>query len=654
MNPYTLSFQISRIWSIFLLLSVSSIALSAQLSLPSFFSDNMVLQRDKPIKIWGNAEPGAAINIRLHTQLNLAIADENGYWEGILGALPFGGPYQMIITNGEEQVQFSNIMMGEVWVCAGQSNMERPLKVLPNISNEIASANWPNIRYFKTPDVMKAQPNREMMTSSWTICTPETAKDYSGTAYYFARDLHLDLNIPIGIIDITWGGTKIDTWISLESLSSFPEFANTLPPLNIDQLAADITQEQDNWDEELETTDIGLQQHWESNSYNWESWPTMLLPKPWEADILGDTDGSVWFKKTFELSASQANNDVTVSLGKIDDSDQSWINGQFIGSLERDPGTVRQYNVPSSFLQNGQNTVTVRVRDYGFVGGMLGGSNDMKIEGGMWQTSLVGYWSFLEGTPNLGERPRSLIPNDYPSLLFNGMISPFLGLQIAGVAWYQGESDSGDPFYYRNKQIKLIDDWRSNWSIGDFPFIITQLPFFRQTSGPSEQSSWATLRESQTFALKRANTALVCLIDTGDPFNIHPPQKFIVGTRLARAAKRLVYQQNIVASGPKFHSAVLNESTVNIFFKTYGSSLQSNNGNTALSGFAIAGEDGQFVWANAEILNGQTVVVSHPSVPTPKYVRYAWADNPGTLNLFNTEGLPAIPFRTDELPTPWE
>lgn len=634
---------------------ITSTAIQAQLTTSPIFSNNMVLQRGQQLRTWGKANPGAAVHLSLHTQLSLAFANAQGEWEAVLGALPAGGPYQLVIQADGQTITYNNVMLGEVWICSGQSNMERSLKLSNNGTAESNSATWPNIRFFQMPKTLSTRPSNQIAAGSWAICTPTTARNFSGVGYFFGRDLHLSLNVPVGLISVTFGGTGIDTWISPTGLSVFPELTaalSELEQLSLPNLIDSITQLQSQWDQDLETQDLGLQQHWESTSYNWSGWPTMLLPKPWESDVLINRDGSVWFKLRFTLTASQASQDVQLSLGRIDDSDQTWINGQFVGSTALNPGLIRRYPVPANVLRTGENTITVRVRDYGFVGGMLGGATDMKIENGTWQVPLSGYWSFQVGTPTLGQRPLDLDPDDHPSLLYNGMVHPLSRLQIAGVIWYQGESNTGDPFRYRNKQVKIIDDWRSGWGIGDFPFITTQLAYFRPVAAEPAQSSWATLRESQFHTLKRGNTALVCLIDSGDAYDIHPSDKFTVGTRLAKAARKLVYQQNIVASGPSYYQFATVGNEIRITFRTYGSSLQSSNPN--LRGFAIAGADGQFVWANARIINGQTVGVSHPSIPAPVYVRYAWSDNPGDLDLRNTDGLPAIPFRTDELPTPWE
>ncbi|MEZ4985181.1 MAG: sialate O-acetylesterase [Saprospiraceae bacterium] len=512
--------------SIFLLWATLVLVLPSygQIATSRIFSDNMVLQRNQPIHIWGTAPAGTQVNLRLHTQLSLAFADAQGNWEAVLGSLPAGGPYQLLIESPVGDITYSNIAIGEVWICAGQSNMERPLKLADNGTAEAASANWPNIRFFTVPNVMSAVATRQLTSGQWLICTPETAKDFSGTGFYFGKHLYQNLNIPIGLIDITWGGTQIDTWISPQGHALFPDMQpalSALANLDIEEEINAITTSQEAWDQQLELQDIGLQQNWSSPNVSIAGWGTMMIPKSWESDALPGRDGSVWFKRTFTLTTTQAASDIQLSIGRVDDSDQTWVNGHLVGSTALNPGLVRTYNVPASYLLAGENQITIRVRDYGYTGGLLGGSSDMKVQRDIWQVPLAGNWYYKVGTPNLGNRPLDFAPSDYPSLIFNGMIGPLLGLRMAGVIWYQGESDSGNPFHYRDKQIRIIDDWRSHWGIGNFPFITTQLTAFRPTVSQPGASSWATLRESQFFTLKRSNTAIACLIDEGEAYDIH-------------------------------------------------------------------------------------------------------------------------------------
>ena len=628
----------------------------AQLTVSALFADHMVLQRNQPIHIWGTAPPETAVYLELHTQLSLAFADEDGNWNAELGALPAGGPYTLEVRTDNETLNFEDILLGEVWVCAGQSNMEWQIRQIANGEQESAAANWPEIRFFKVPKRLENTPKRELSSGNWRVCNPEYSPGFSAVAYFFARNLHLELDVPIGIVEVTWGGTQIDTWISPEGLSVFSDLQEELAGLD----GLDIPGQQDSigqlqavWDQRREQDDLGWQENWWAANYNWEDWPTTLLPKPWEADINPSRNGSLWLKKQFPLDSVEATQDIRLSLGEQEDAVQVWVNGHLISEQQRTTGPLSTFEVPSSVLLTGGNTVTCRIAGDRDFTPLFRANDELKVAQDSWQRSLAGHWAYQSGTPDLGVRPPSFNPNANPSLVFNGMVASVVGLSIAGVAWYQGESDTGDPFYYRDKQVVLIDDWRAQWGLGDIPFLTTQLPFFRTTTDEPTASSWATLRESQTYTLKRDNTSLTTTIDSGDPFNIHPDNKFLVGTRLAEDARRVVYGEHTLKPDASYFINLPAGNEIWVYFRTHGLELSSSTPED-IPGFSIAGEDGEFIWANARLLNGQSVAVWHPSIPNPKYVRYAWADNPGPLRFVNELGRPVQPFRTDELPTPYE
>lgn len=640
-----------HLWQVvaFVLLLVGT-AISAhaqQLSVAPVFANDMVLQRNQIIRIWGEAPPGTAVHLALHTQLSLAFADQEGHWEAELGALPAGGPYQLQVSTATESIQVENILLGELWICAGQSNMLWPLHMIPNGSQEVSHANWPNIRLCEVTTTLKAQTSREMPNVSWQICNPSNVATFSAVAYFFGRDLYQNLNIPVGLILLSEGGTGIDTWISPQGLSVFPELTAALAALDtldLEETNNNLQDQQNDWDEQSAQYDRGYRYHWYEDDFAWTDWPRSLLPKPWKGSLPLQQDGSLWLKKSFEINASQANQTAELTAHLLRSEDEVYLNGSLLSSNSN--GTYEL----STFLV-GTNVLSIRINESRRNAVELSPYSQLQLNHPDWQLSLAGYWHYQMGRPSASARPSSISANDYPSLIYNGTVHPFTGLQIAGVVWYQGESNTGDPHYYRNKQLKLIDDWRLNWGIGDFPFLTVQLPVFRQTVSQPNESSWATLRESQFHSLKRSNTALVCTIDSGDPFNIHPNNKFLVGTRLGLAARDVVYQQEVVGRSPELFLAVPSATSIQLIFRTFGSNLSTTG--TQLHGFAIAGQDGHFVWATAVLLNSQMISVSHPSVPYPKYVRYAWSDNPGPLNLYNSHNLPVLPFRTDDLPTPW-
>lgn len=647
-----------NIWALLLLLNlVAGLELSA-LSLPYFFADNMVLQQLQPIRVWGLAAPFERVEVRLHQRDGVARADAAGHWAVDLAPLPAGGPYVLSVAGETETVSFQNVMMGEVWICAGQSNMEWKLWRTENGDQEVANADYPNIRLFKVPKTMAASPQSDLSGGQWEVCTPESTRDFSGLGYFFGRGLHQDLGVAIGLIEVVWGGTRISSWMSPQSLADDPNFSAAvaeLDDLDIPALEANILQAQADWDAQVDDVDIGLQQNWQQDNFNWGAWPTMDVPRTWESAGLQDVDGVVWFKRAFQLTAGQAQNNITLSLSKVDDSDQTYVNGQLVGETLLDPGQERLYTIPAAVLQPGQNVITVRVTDYGYVGGLIGGNQPMRLTQGGWSSPLSGPWHYQRGTPDLGPRPLPLSPNDYPSLIYNSMVHPLHKLGMKGTIWYQGESDISDPYYYRDYFASLIDTWRTSWGRGEFPFLFVQLANFRPPATMPGQSGWATLRESQALALSRPRTAMAVAIDVGEANDIHPKNKQTVGYRLNLAAKGLAYtEQGLRYSSPRWRSATAANGEMLLTFDEVGTGLQSLHGQANLRGFAIAGADGQFVWADAEIRGPDQVAVFSPQVPAPVFVRYAWSDNPGTLDLYNSEGLPAAPFRTDTLPVVWQ
>lgn len=643
--------------SLLVLFLISTLSSFAQIRLPVFFGDHMVLQQQRPIRIWGTALPGEWVRVSMEGRVTVATADDEGKWVATFGAVAAGGPYELKMQTPSDTMTLSDVWVGEVWFCLGQSNMEWPLRRATNGAAEIAAAALPQIRYFKVPHRMAMQPTDDLPTSSWTICQPETAPNYSAVAYFFAKHINQQQNVPVGLIEASWGGTTIASWMSPDALANHPKFGTqvaNMAHLNLGDLQDSIAQAATDWLGAIETTDIGLQENWQTEAIDWRSWPTMLLPQPWETGGPINVDGAVWFKTAFELESKQTKANISLSLGVLDDRDETYVNGHLIGQTGQDYRAFRVYTIPDTLLKVGENIITVRIRDYGYVGGFMGQPNDLKLVQGEWAYSLAGAWHYQVGTTTLPRKPEPLSPNSYPTLLYNGMVHPFRDLRIGGMLWYQGESDLNDPFHYRDLFLKLLDDYRQQWRMGDFPFVFTQLPYFRNPASVPLESGWATMRESQALLLKRRNTGMAVLIDEGEPYNIHPQNKEVVGQRLATVTKQLVFEQQTNFSGPELESVEILDQEIRLTFQGVGEGLRPINRQEDLKGFAIAGEDGRFQWAKAELLNATQVRVYHPAILAPRYIRYAWSDNPGPLNLYNMDGLPAAPFRTDKFKLPWE
>lgn len=621
----------------------------AQVTLPRIFSNHMVLQQEIPVPLWGWATKGEKIQVSFNGQTLSARADNNGRWKVTLAPMKAGGPFEMTIR-GKNTLTLHDILIGEVWICSGQSNMEFPLSQVKDGANEVASANYPRIRLFTVPKKMSTLPLNDLDDGKWDLCTPETAAGFSAAGYFFGRHLHHELNVPVGLINSSWGGTIVETWMSREAAMADPDLSEWLASvgtLDLEKAQAESVRKIAEWYQNLDKNDKGLNERWFAAEYDDASWKEMNLPCLWETDYLPDYDGVVWFRKEFILSEEDALGESTLELGPIDDSDFSFINGISVGSTINKYNVPRIYKVSAGVLRKGKNVISIRVIDTGGGGGMWGEKNQMflQLASGK-KIDLSGIWKFA---PSFEGRPPQQTfsgPNSYPTLLYNAMIHPIIPYAIKGAIWYQGESNAGRAEQYRRLFPALIADWRNKWNEGNFPFLYVQLANFMAPDKEPAESAWAELREAQTMTLSVPNTGMACIIDIGEANDIHPKNKQDVGKRLALAGLKVAYNRDIVYSGPLYQSYQTEGNKIRISFSNIGSGLMAKDKYGYVKGFAIAGEDKKFVWAQA-FIDGNTVVVYSPSVQKPVAVRYAWGNNPDDANLYNKEGLPAVPFRTD-------
>lgn len=630
--------------------------LFSQIELPPFFSDHMVLQRDRPIRIWGRAAAGQQLRLSLENRITVVKANEEGFWMATMGSVAVGGPYELEIRAAAEVKKLTDVWVGEVWLCMGQSNMEWPLSKTADSEVALASADLPLLRYFKVPARMAMQPRQELPGGHWQISTRESAARFSGVAFHFAKSKIADESMPIGIIEATWGATAIQTWMGPEALQAQDGMAailSDMEALNLNLLQDSLQKAEKEWRESFDLYDEGLAESWEDAAASEMGWPQMDLPQAWEQGAALLVDGVVWFKKDFSLQESQSASTIDLSLGILDDQEEVFINGNKLIAEHQDFRSIRHYSLPDSLLQPGENTLSVRISDFGYMGGFVGHPDDLFLHQGDWLLSLAVPWHYRWSTPDLPPKPRPIEPNSYPGLLYNAMIHPLTDLTIAGILWYQGESDLSSPYHYRHSLLSLIDDYRARWKLGDFPFLIAQLPYFRPPLSQPAESGWATLRESQAYPLPRHQIGLVPLIDQGAENNIHPREKAIVGKRFAQVESLLREKAPLSFGGARVHRIEMADSSLLLHFSDVGEGLNSLTPEH-LPGFSIAGEDGVFHWAEAILTSPSSIRVASSSVAHPKYVRYAWADNPGLLDLFDGWLLPVPPFRTDTLKVPWE
>lgn len=635
--------------------SLSIFTTQAKVVLPSFFTDNMVLQQKATVPFWGISVTNASIKVTTSwdSKSYSAKADAKGNWSVILKTPVYGGSYTISINDGDNLV-LSNILIGEVWLCSGQSNMEMPLDGWGKINNykeEISKANYPEIRLLQAEHVDSATPLNDLKVQDggWQVCSPKTVDDFSATAYFFAKKIYDEKHIPIGLLHSSWGGTVIEAWISKGALKQIHDFDDALKTLEseVDKMAMQKQFDADSkvWNTAMEKAERGNTGKWETKDFNDSSWKTMKLPQFWENDALADFDGIVWYRKEINLPAAMMAKDVQLEF-YADDDDKLWVNGTYIGATSG-YNVLRSYTIPAGLLKETGNIITLRIVDNTGGGGIYGKESDLVLKAGNESFSLAGAWKYAVGV-NFNELPaRPYLPagQNRPTSLYNAMIHPIIKLPIAGVIWYQGESNADRAHQYQTLFPMLINDWRDKFNNKNLPFFFVQLANYMKAKPEPASSAWAELREAQFKTLFTAkNTGMAVATDIGDGGDIHPKNKQEVGYRLARIALANVYGINIPYSGPLYTSFVKKGNSIVLNFK-YNEGLKSSAGNS-LKGFSIAGSDKVFHWAEARIENG-TVVISSPNVKEPLSVRYNWADNPDG-NLTNASGLPASSFRTDD------
>ena len=645
------------------ILTVGS-AVRADVSLPAIISDNMVLQQRGKVRLWGKANPGEHVIVTLQSRSTRTVADKQGRWEVWLGPLKAGGPFEIKIK-GNNFLTVKNVLVGEVWLCSGQSNMEWPLVNTVDGAATVAQANYPEIRLFSVVHQTAASP-RDDLEGRWVVTTPDEAAHFSAVGYFFGRELYQQLKVPIGLIHSSWGGTPAEAWTSHEALLSSPELKPILD--RYESSLKDVPQSQEAyaralaaWEEKnlyLDAGNKGEALGYADPNFAATDWSKMDLPKQFEtAGLL--IDGAVWFRKSLELPEAWAGKELVLNLPPIDDHDVTYFNGKKIGSIGREtPNSYmvpRKYVVPGALVHPGKNVIAIRVFDSAGEGGFGGGAMSIGPPDAVESEamSLRGVWDYkvelaLEPKhPDWGTRPEAVgVSNqNNPSVLYNAMIAPLVPFAIRGVIWYQGESNAGRAYQYRRLFPIMIRDWRRAWG-SVFPFYYVQLANWRARKAEPDESDWAELREAQMMTLREPNTGMAVTIDIGDTEDLHPRNKLDVGRRLAAWALARTYARNVTPSGPLFDRYTIEGDKVRIHFK-YGAGLKALDGGP-LQGFAVAGADRRFVWADARI-EGNTVIVSSPKIPKPVAVRYGWANNP-IANLYNRAGLPASPFRTDDWP----
>jgi sialate O-acetylesterase len=647
----------------------------SNIELPSLIGDNMLLQQKTDIRIWGQASPGCKIDVSASWDATgKAVTGEDGKWSVSLGTPEAGGPYTITISSKDTSLIINNVLIGEVWVCSGQSNMEMPLAGWPPADTvmhsavTIASAKSPEIRLFNVQRKVAGEPLDEC-EGIWEICDPSTVSQFSATAYFFGKRLHDDLGIPIGLIQSAWGGTPAEAWMSSGVLENAGEF---IPEIKAIKESIPLLVEYQSWlDGHRQLVVPPGEDQWKNLSFDDENvplpefddsgWPVMRLPGQFET-VTGDFDGAVWFRKNVEIPRGMTGKDLILSLGPIDDMDRTYFNGRLVGSHE-DSGlwqAERNYDIPKDLVIEGTNIIAVRVVDNQGGGGIWGKPGSMKIsvkESRTGQLNLDGEWKFQPVAELTGnkfyiydlakkeysaiKRPKT-IGASTPATLFNGMINPLTWYPVKGAIWYQGEANVGRADQYSRIFPLMIRNWRDAWGIADFPFYFVQIAPYVYGGADSTESAY--LREAQEAALRLPNTGMAVTLDLATVNNIHPPFKKEVGDRLANLALAKDYGREVKIQGPMYKAMAVDGKTIKIQFDFIEEGLKATK--ERLTEFEIAGKDGKYFKADAKIVKSEVWVTS-PKVTEPLSVRYCWR-NGATASLFNSEGLPALQFRSNE------
>ena len=644
-------------------------AAQAELTLPALFTDHMVLQAGKPVHVWGSAAPGASVSVELSRGGDEPMrigggvaADENGAFEiTLLDSVDASAqPHTLRVVSGGGERVVSDVLVGEVWLASGQSNMWWPLRLSDNSAEEIAAADHPLIRLFTVPNIAALAPQTDV-GAAWSACSPQTVSNFSAVAYFFGRDLQKALppGTPIGLINSSWGGTPAQSWTSIEALRG-GGFANYAADYAAALDSADPTPEQFAQYEldlaahlatigfpEPPVTDASLA--FAAPDTDDSEWTRLKLPDPWErTPAMANLNGVVWFRKTVEIPPEWAGKPLVLNAGIVDDADTTYFNGVQVGATGKDVPEhwkiQRAYAIPAAAVKAGAATIAIRVFDNFNNGGVTGGILGIApADESAPAIDLSGDWS-CHIEHSVIELPRPQEPGRVnawtPSALYNAMIAPLVPYPIAGAIWYQGESNAGAAAEYEKLFPAMINDWRARWGY-DFPFLWAQLANFMIRNPQPADTPWANLREAQTKTLSLPKTGQAILIDIGEAGDIHPRNKQDVGRRLALAARGIAYGHGIAYRGPAIKTV---KADGDALILTFDNAEGLNFRGDSVNNFAIAGEDGAFVWAEAELAAAAgTITLRASGIAAPVFVRYAWGNNP-VASLYNSAALPAAPF----------
>jgi sialate O-acetylesterase len=635
------------------------------MKLSSLFSEHMVLQRGKDVPVWGWGTPGDQVTVEFGGQKGTAAVAADGKWQAKLRAMEASSEARQLVVRsqrGDGEIRIGDVLVGEVWLASGQSNMQWAVRDSNNASAEIAAANYPNIRLFTVPNlaVMSRQTN---VDSAWKVCSPGSVESFSAVAYFFGRELHRELGIPIGLINSSWGGTRVEAWMSKEALLAHAETKKEIEAYEKMSIDPAVQMRWDEyaknplaWERANAAADPGngaFAHGWAAEEFDDSKWETMHVPSRWQ-EFGHNYSGVFWFRREVTVPADWAGEDLVLHIGACDKHDTTYFNNTKVGGIGWETKnawcTPRVYRIPAALVKPGKNVIATRVYSYLYHGGMIGPAEYLKVVRAgtdAEEISIQGQWRFAI-EHNLGlitpvQPPMGAGNPNTIHILFDSMIWPLVPYAIGGAIWYQGESNADNPKLYRRLFPAMIRNWREAFGQGAFPFYYVELTNYMAPQAAASEGGWANLREAQAAVLKEPNTGRAVIIDVGDALDIHPRNKLDVGKRLARIALAKQFGKPMEFSGPVYGRHAVEGDSIRVTFD-HAKGLKTRNGG-AVEGFAVAGADGEFHWGEGKIM-GEGVIVQSVSVREPRTVRYGWASNPKG-NLINAAGLPAAGFRTD-------
>jgi sialate O-acetylesterase len=633
-----------------LLLALLAATAHAEVRLAEVFGEHMVLQRDRPLRLWGQATPGQTLTVAFAGRQARATVATDGRWQVQFPPLPAGGPHRLTVT-GDTTVQLDDVLIGDVWLLGGQSNMEWPLAPTDTGAQEVASPQNPQLRQLRVPLRASLRPQAEIAPAPWVVAEPGRVAEFSAIGYHFARRLQAVQGVPIGLLNTAWGGSMLETWVRRDAALQDAALAPTVRALPADATAMTTALRQ-KVQGRVAAWQPGLPlpapeaAGWSAAQDLDATWPTLQAPGLWEGQGLPDLDGIVWLRKRIELTAAQATGAAELHLAKVDDCDEVWVNGQRVGG-QCGYDQLRRYAVPAGVLRPGGNWIAVRVTDTGGGGGFHGDAATLRLDTAAGSVPLAGAWRARVEQITVAPQPTA---NDAPTLAHNGLIAPLHGLSVRGVLWYQGESNVWRAEAYAGTFQRLIQDWRGQFGDPKLPFLFVQLAaFLPLAENQPGAGGWPELREAQAAALALPHTGMATAIDVGDANDIHPRNKRTLGDRLAALAMRELGLRTAPAGGPRLLGHEVRGDTVALRFADTAGGLRPARTGEPLRGFLLAGADRRWHAAEATI-DGDRLVLRSRAVPQPLAARYAWVNNPSEANVVGGDGLPLPPLRTDRWP----